>query len=159
HASPALDALFRLSHVIGAPPVMTSLALLMTLVHVLRRERRLALLWLGLGLSTVVVQVALKYAVLRPRPELWPRIVVQDGFSFPSGPGLGAATLLPLLAVSIGRFRPGWERAALPASVVLAAWIGLGRLYLGVHWPTDVLAGWTLGALQTTAGLRWLGKP
>ena len=158
HASPVLDAGFKLSHVVGNPPVMVSLALLMTLCHVVRRERDLAWLWAGLGLSTVVIQYVLKYSVLRARPELWPRIVTQDGFSFPSGHALCAATLLPLLAISLGRMQPRWAWPALCASIVLAAWIGLGRLYLGVHWPSDVVAGWTIGILQTTAAVRWVHR-
>jgi membrane-associated phospholipid phosphatase len=158
HASPALDAAFRLSHFVGAPPVMVALAALMALWHGVRRERAMVLLWVALGLSTVGVQVALKYTVLRPRPELWPRLVSQDGFSFPSGHALGAATMLPLLAASVSRSRRSWAPAAFVVSIVLAAWIGLGRLYLGVHWPSDVLAGWTMGALQSTFALRWLSR-
>ncbi len=158
HASPAWDAVFRFSHVVGSPPAMSALALAMAAWHASQREREPALLWLALGTNTVAIMLGLKYAVLRPRPALWPRIVDQDGYSFPSGHALGSATLLPMLAVSLSRARPAWTRAALVASAVLAAWIGFGRMYLGVHWPTDVAAGWTLGALQSTLGLRWLRR-
>jgi undecaprenyl-diphosphatase len=39
---------------------------------------------------------------------------------------------------------------------LVAFWIGFGRLYLGVHWPSDVLAGWALGALQALVAIRWV---
>jgi len=43
-----------------------------------------------------------------------------------------------------------------PVGVGVPLFLGFGRLSLGVHWPTDVLAGWTLGALQTAAAIRWI---
>jgi undecaprenyl-diphosphatase len=100
---------------------------------------------------------ALKAVVARPRPALWPWLVPQAGFSFPSGHALAAASFYPVLAWEAGCVRPLRRRwfAVLAALGVL--WLGLGRLYLGVHWPSDVLAGWALGAAQSglaLAGLR-----
>lgn len=95
-----------------------------------------------------LVQQALKSAVGRQRPR-WPDPVDSAHYAaFPSGHAMTAmvscALLLWLLRRS-GPGRPAW-RAALAAAVVSVAGVGLTRLYLGVHWMTDVLGGWLLGA-------------
>lgn len=150
-SSPFLDMLFRLSHEIGTLRFCAVLVLAATAWHGLRGERREALAWLGVGLATLILFLSLKPAFARPRPELWPRLVGDTGFSFPSGHALASATFYPLLAWVTLRLR----RAAFAlVGIGLPLFIGFGRLYLGVHWPTDVLAGWALGAAQAAAALR-----
>jgi membrane-associated phospholipid phosphatase len=153
HARPALDALFVFSHALGTPAFCLGLVLLAAGWHALHHERPYALLWLGLGLSTLVVQEALKLAVGRARPELWPRLVTQPGFSFPSGHAIAAATFFPLLAATASRAWPDARRWAWAAALLLGFYVGFGRMYLGVHWPTDVVAGWAIGTVQTAVGL------
>lgn len=98
----------------------------------------------------------------RARPDLWPRLGAwpplegPGGHSFPSGHALASATFYPLLAAELARRRPELKGLAYACGVGLPAFIGVGRLYLGVHWPSDVLAGWTLGALQALLATRAL---
>ncbi len=159
HASPWLDQLFLLSHELGTLRACTVLVLGAVAVHLVRGERRLALLWLLVGLSTFALQSGLKAAFDRPRPALWPRLLPSPRDpSFPSGHAVAAATFYPLAALLVGRRRPAWRRAAWVTAAGLALWIGLGRLYLGVHWPSDVLGGWAVGALQVAVAARWLGR-
>jgi undecaprenyl-diphosphatase len=157
-ASPAFDRLFLISHDLGT--VLFFLPLVLTLVfwHLHRGERRLAGWWGLLGLSTYLLQEGLKRLVGRPRPELWPRLVELGPYSFPSGHALAAATFFPLLAWDLTRAsRPRARVLAVCVGVLLSLCVGLGRLYLGVHWPSDVLAGWAIGALQCVAAARSLG--
>jgi uncharacterized damage-inducible protein DinB len=93
-----------------------------------------------------------------PRPSLWPRLVAVSGYSFPSGHATAGAALFPLLAFVIGRSLPRARVAAWVVAVALAAFVGVGRLVLGVHWPRDVLAGWLLGALLSASAIRWLRR-
>jgi undecaprenyl-diphosphatase len=66
--------------------------------------------------------------------------------------------LYPLLGWFLLRGRaPGWVGYALGA--VVGAFVGFGRLYIGVHWPSDVLAGWAIGAAFSLGAIRWLGDP
>jgi undecaprenyl-diphosphatase len=51
---------------------------------------------------------------------------------------------------------PELTRLSLAGGVLFAFYVGFGRLYLGVHWPSDVLAGWAMGALQTYAAVTYL---
>jgi membrane-associated phospholipid phosphatase len=158
HASPILDALFRASHVLGDTPFCTVLVLTLALAHWLKSERRESGLWLLLGATTFLLLEGLKYAVARSRPELWPRLVTQGGFSFPSGHATATATFYPLLAWIATRQRPRLRVTALALSVAFALFVGLGRLYLGLHWPSDVLAGWALGATQSSVAIAWLRR-
>ena len=159
HAGPVLDGLFILSHGLGIFWFCTPLVLLVASWHRSRGEKQAAQVWILVGLSTLVFEEVVKPLVARPRPELWPRLVAADSFSFPSGHALASATFYPLLAWDLTRDRSRRVRAlALAAGVVLSLFIGFGRLYLGVHWPTDVVAGWTIGAAQTAVAIRHLQR-
>jgi hypothetical protein len=152
---PALDAIFRLSHELGTLRFSVVLVLAAVVWHGRRGERREALAWLVVGLTTFVLFVSLKPAFATTRPFLWPRPmgVGATGFSFPSGHALAAATFFPLLAWVTLHLR------GVPFALVgvgLALFVGFGRLYLGVHWPSDVLGGWLLGAAQAATAIRWI---
>ena len=104
---------------------------------------------LVLGTSTLLVAV-LKPLIHRARPPLSLRLVTENEPSFPSGHSTSSAALFLtvglLVAVVIVR-RPIARALVVGISGLAAMLIGLSRLVLGVHWPTDVLAGWCLGAL------------
>lgn len=112
----------------------------------------------GLVLSTV-----LKIGFARPRPDLVPHAAVVYTPSFPSGHAmLSAATYLTLGAL-LARMHA--QRAVkvffLGMAVVLTVLVGVSRIYLGVHWPTDVLAGWAAGAVWASVCLlaaRWFQR-
>jgi undecaprenyl-diphosphatase len=151
---PLLDAFFLVSHALGQRQVFVGLVLFCTLVHLARGDRRAAILWLVTGLATMGLLEALKLATGRERPQLWPRLVPQGGGSFPSGHALASACLYTLLAAE-GARRWRSSRFTLYSLAALGSlWLGLGRLYLGVHWPTDVLAGWLLGAILGVTAAR-----
>ncbi len=158
HATPLFDELFRASHLLGAYPFCTAFVLVAALVHRLRGERREAAVWLVAGLGTAILLETLKVVVARARPELWPRLVTQGGYSFPSGHALASATFYPLLAYVLTRSRPRLLPLALALGVAMAFFIGFGRLYLGLHWPTDVASGWALGGAQSALAITWLRR-
>ncbi len=103
-----------------------------------------------------IVDMILKSLFHRPRPELVPHAAYVSTTSFPSGHSmLSAATYLTLGAL-LARSQPRKRLKAyfLLLAALLTFMVGISRVYLGVHWPTDVLAGWTAGA--TWAILCWL---
>ncbi len=157
-AHPVLDALAGLSHQLGRVSFCAALVAAGGTWHLHRKRRREAALWFGLGLSSFLLQAGIKPVVRRQRPRLWSGPVTETGYSFPSGHALVASTLYPLLGRELGR-RGSWvARLAGGLGGGVAAFVGLGRLYLGLHWPSDVLAGWVLGAGQTALGVALVEK-
>lgn len=109
-----------------------------------------ASMWLVLiavGSGQLVSSLA-KHGFDRPRPDLVPHGTLVYTASFPSGHSMMAAVTYLTLAAVVARTQP--RRALrvylLVLALLLTLAIGISRIYLGVHWPTDVLAGWTMGA-------------
>lgn len=153
-AGPTADHVFLLSHQLGTVPCCLVLVLAAAAICTYAKDRRQALVWLALGVSTFVLQAGLKDLVMRPRPDLWTGPITMTSYAFPSGHALAAATFYPLIAHGLAKPFPAARWAAYTCAIMLALFVGFGRLYLGVHWPTDVIAGWALGAAQTVLALR-----
>ncbi|WP_280401648.1 phosphatase PAP2 family protein [Nocardia carnea] len=122
----------------------------------LRRGRRAdAALVAGVGAASALLVPVTKNVIGRDRPPMADRLVTVDSPAFPSGHSTGVAAVVGVLAaLCFLRLR---HRVAAWTTVVLAAvfvaLVGLTRVYLGVHWPTDVLAGWSLGGLLVVLGV------
>ncbi|MEZ4615982.1 MAG: phosphatase PAP2 family protein [Caldilineaceae bacterium] len=104
----------------------------------------------------MLLSLLLKEGFARPRPDLVPHGSIVLTSSFPSGHSmLSAATYLTLGAL-LARLQPNprLKIYILTLAIFLMVVVGISRVYLGVHWPTDVLAGWTAGAVW--AALCWL---
>lgn len=106
------------------------------------------------------IRVALAAVIGRSRPPEADWGMYAAGFSMPSGHTATATFAAGLLCLGLARvLRGAWRVAAVAVLVLWAVLDGIGRVYLGVHWATDVVAGWLLGALLTVlaAGLfAWL---
>jgi undecaprenyl-diphosphatase len=133
---------------LGGAGVLTILTLAAAGFLALQRRRWLAAYLLAAVASGVVVSTVLKLGFDRPRPELVPHGQIVYTSSFPSGHSmLSAVVFLTLGALLASGQRNLRLRAYLIAlAVFLTTMVGVSRVYLGVHWPTDVLAGWTAGA-------------
>src|SRR5262245_8544481 len=134
---------------LGSTPSLVVIALLAAAWLAWRGRRADALLVaVGSGVGLTLASL-LKLVFTRARPPVAEHIVVVDSWSFPSGHSLNSMAVLGLLTVLAVRERPGWRWrtfvVALGAFLVFL--IGFSRVYLGVHWPSDVLAGWVAGAL------------
>ncbi|GAA3501656.1 phosphatase PAP2 family protein [Streptomyces prasinosporus] len=122
-----------------------------------RYAARWTAMWLVVTVALgTAVQQGLKAAVDRARP-VWPDPVDSAHYAaFPSGHAMTATVVCGLLLWLLHRHGVGrlaW-RAALVLAVLSVAGVGLTRVWLGVHWPTDVLGGWLLGALVVAAAVR-----
>ena len=105
----------------------------------------------GLAASTV-----LKHFFHRPRPELVPHLSYVYTSSFPSGHSMMSAITYLTLGTLLARLTPGWavKIYLVACALFVTGLIGISRVYMGVHYPTDVLAGWTAGLVW--AILCWL---
>jgi len=102
----------------------------------------------AIGLASLANQ-GLKAMIGRARPDLLDPIVEERGFSFPSGHSALGMVAWGILGVLVMRSRlpTAVKRAIVVVLAILIILIGLSRIWLGVHYPTDVLAGWTAGAV------------
>jgi membrane-associated phospholipid phosphatase len=97
--------------------------------------------------GTLLLNQGMKLAFARPRPLLWQRLIEETSYGFPSGHALGSLVLYGFMAYVLADRYPQYSRSIYSISVGLIALIGFSRLYLGVHYPTDILAGYAVGFL------------
>ncbi|WP_136620763.1 MULTISPECIES: phosphatase PAP2 family protein [Mesorhizobium] len=114
-----------------------------------------------------VLSSLLKVGIDRPRPELVSHLVTETSLSFPSGHAMLSAVTYLTLGALAARFLPGRTTKiyVLSLAVLTTLLVGISRIYLGVHWPSDVLAGWCAGFvwamlcwLTARAWQRWHGQ-
>lgn len=112
------------------------------------------------GLTLVAVAMAgrgvnslVKLDVARPRPTLEPHLVVEHSNSFPSGHSAGSMVFFLALALLVAHRGP-WRRTVAAVAVLAAMAVGITRVMLGVHWPSDVIGGWAFGALWVIVTLE-----
>ena len=149
---------------LGGFTVLTLVTLAALAVLLIYRRRLQALVFGTVVVAAQVAAEAVKLVVDRPRPDLVSHLDLTYSSSFPSGHAVMAPVVYFTLAVMIsaGEVHPDARRLLIVGSVLLVIAVGVSRVYLGVHWPTDVLAGWTLGsaiALAAWAVLRRLSRP
>lgn len=148
---------------LGGVGVLTLITLAITGFLFMTQKRHSAWMVLASVVGGVMLSNLLKWGFARPRPDLVPHGAIVYTQSFPSGHAMLSAvvylTLGALLARTQARVRVKIYLLAIAA--LLTAIVGISRLYLGVHWPTDVLAGWTIGAawaLICWLAMLWLQR-
>jgi undecaprenyl-diphosphatase len=146
---------------LGSAPVLVIAVLAVAGFLALSRNWGLALFTVAASLGGLALSSALKYLIDRPRPELVPREALTFTSSFPSGHSMMAAVVYLTLAALVVRLmeKKRLKGYALAVALALALLVGLSRVYLGVHWPSDVLAGWAAGAgwaMACWVAARWL---
>jgi len=124
------------------------------IVLAVRRQTWAAVVVAGTATIVAVLTTLLKAFVGRGRPMYAGASGAADGFSFPSGHSSGIVVLAGVdLLVLWPALSPRWRRIAVAVAVALVLVVGWTRLALGVHYLSDVMAGWALGALVVLAGL------
>jgi undecaprenyl-diphosphatase len=145
---------------LGGVTVMTLVTLVGVLAFLMHGKRWRAGILAGTVLLADLSSEALKQLYGRPRPDLVPHGSYVYSASFPSGHStLSAATFLTL-AMLIASLEPnrGTKIMVFALAMLLVLAIGVSRVYLGVHWPSDVLAGWCLGGGWALAAWTVLAK-
>ena len=135
----------RLGYLHGVVPFDIALVLALAL---LRRRREALFAAVALG-GSALLNLAAKQAFARERPALWESIAPETSFSFPSGHAMGSMTVASVLILLAWHTRWRWWIVA--AMAVFVAMVGLSRVYLGVHYPSDILAGWAAACVWAVA--------
>ena len=161
HRPGGLTAAARAVTHLGDPWVVAVVAVTTALLLLLGRQQRLALLVASSTLGAAMASTAAKYAVDRPRPDrsLW--LHDTSGPAFPSGHATQSIALYAALAVVVIQLSRSRTIRLVVATcaVLVAATVGASRVYLGVHWTSDVLCGWAVATMWLASLLLfgWAG--
>ena len=157
--SPSIHFTMRLFTAIGSLPVVIAVLALAIISGVRRGEHRAAHCLLAVSVASEVFNWVLKHLVARPRPTLFEEIATLHTYSFPSGHAMTGAAVYGMIGVVLAREYPRFRRQLAVAVPILVILIGVSRIFLGVHWPTDVLAGWAAGTALLLVGFAALVLP
>ncbi len=155
HAVPWLTQIFVVVTTFGSGWVLVPAAAVLAAILFWRRRWADGLVLISATLGAAVLNAVLKLVIHRPRPEFLEPLAHAGGYSFPSGHAASAAAFY----MTLGLLGAGWVRRwetrvyVLLASIFAVALIGFSRLYLGVHYLSDVLAGYALGAFWATTAI------
>ena len=138
-ASPFLDDFFVVVSKLGYQGVI-ALDVLVVLVLLGFRRWREATFAAVAFMGSALLNLGTKQFFQRDRPTLWESISPEDTFSFPSGHAMGSMTLAMVLVMLAWHTRWRWPTTLAAATFVVL--VGYSRVYLGVHFPSDILAGW-----------------
>lgn len=155
--SDALTAVVLVVTEIGAFWTMAGLILLIT-VALWWVSKRSAVFFLLASAGAGLLNLAAKLLVERPRPyvaEVVEAVYAAGGWSFPSGHAMGTMGFALSVYFVSRRLRPRIQWLALAFGLTLTGSVGASRIYLGVHYPSDVLAGWALGAAWVLVLYAW----
>jgi len=157
--SPLGDRLMVMVTELGDSEVLYGFTLLMSLWLIWRRDWRMTLHWVIAVAAVGLLSWALKLHTTVPRPPLLDTSVMS--YAFPSTHAGLSVAVFGFLAVAIAReLRSNWHWVPYSLAVFLVVSISFSRLYLGAHWLSDVLAGWSLGLLWVaTMGIAYRHNP
>ena len=146
YINPAFTVIVKIITNIGGPVIITIICLVLLLLHATRKKYGIPVL--VTVVTSFLLNCILKNIFLRPRPDVL-RLVTETSYSFPSGHSMVNASLYTILVLLLlSNSNKKGKRIILSISlIILFILIGVSRIYLGVHYLGDVLAGWILGIL------------
>lgn len=143
---PVLEFIARLFTALGEPTILigAGVAVMLWLWYAGRLKLGVALFLIamaGRGLSELQ-----KYWFARPRPDLDTHLVLVKTSSFPSGHANSSMIFYTTMALALTA-NTRWSRVAFAGAILMSLMVGISRVMLGVHWPSDVIGGWCFGLL------------
>ena len=146
-ASAGFDRVFVAMSALGYAWGVVPADVLLVLALAWRRRFREGL-FAGIAIiGSLLLNVTAKHVFARTRPDLWTSIAPETTYSFPSGHAMGSITLAWVVVLLCWHTR--WRWPATGIAVGFTAMVGLSRVYLGVHYPSDILAGWAAASTWT----------
>ena len=147
HAAPWLVGTAQAFSTFGSPPVLGTVAAVGVLLLWLQLRESPSALFLTFSLGgAMLLNVLFKLFFARVRPALFDHLTPAPGYSFPSGHAMGSAAFFLAVYLVVATLFPRWRWLVGVIGVLFTLGIGISRLVLQVHYPSDVLAGWALSA-------------
>lgn len=158
--SERIEGMVRDVTALGSTVLLTMLTAVVVLFLLVAGKWQLALFVLIAVGGGQIVSTLLKLGIDRPRPDLVPHLMRETSLSFPSGHAMMSAVTYLTLGSLIARIltQRRLKILVMAVAVLLTLMVGVSRVYLGVHWPSDVLAGWIAGlawAIGCWLAARW----
>ena len=151
YAGPGMDRFFIAISRIGYEGVIVMDVAIVVLLLAFRRWREATFAAIAF-IGSALLNLGSKQLFQRDRPSLWESVSPETTFSFPSGHAMGSMTLA--MAVVLLAWPTRWRWPVLSVAAVFALLVGFSRIYLGVHYPSDILGGW-MAAMAWVVG-TWL---
>lgn len=155
-ANPTLDTVMVGITRAGDPHTVVPLTLVVFGLLLWKRRFLEARFFALNALGGAVLSYCLKLAFSKQRPQLWNSPITEVTYSYPSGHALGSMVIYGFLSYLIAKLYPHYAKASYVIATLLIAAIGFSRLYLGVHWPTDIVGGYCIGLLWITVCISLL---
>jgi len=152
---PAITVLFWTATIIGGPAGLAVIVAVIAAILLVRKERASVFFVVVTAVSGAILNMVLKAIFARSRPDLATALTVARSYSFPSGHAMGSFITFGALAY-IGLRQPWpWvaKSAALAIALTMVVLVGLSRVYLGVHWTSDIAGGWSAGSVWLTSAV------
>ena len=153
-ATPQLDRVMLFITSLGNPPAVVTIFVATIAWLLLKRRYSNPIRFTIACAGGVAINQGMKLFFAKPRPELWPRLITDPTFSFPSGHAVGSMVVYGFIAYILARELPIYQRYIYAVASILIMAIGFSRLYLGVHYPTDIIAGYGVGILWLVTCLK-----
>jgi len=154
HRTASMTSMMKAVTMLGSSAVLVPLVVVAGLVARQRRAGWKPLVVLAASLlGSIALYDVVKVLVGRPRPAVGRLVATATGYSFPSGHAVGATAALGALAYLCATWQRGWAAkvATWASAIIVVLLVGFSRVYLGVHWTSDVVGGYALGALWLAA--------
>ncbi len=140
--SPPLDTFISIATDSGGVVGVTVLtAIAVGLLYFARKRHAMWQLLLGV-IGAVVINLVLKAIFMRERPDLWEHIVLETSYSFPSGHAMASSALAASVVLILWHTK--WRWWAVSVAILYTLFVGASRMYLGVHYPSDVVGAWVV---------------
>lgn len=163
-ANAGLDRVFVLVTQLGYAWGVVPFDVVLVLALVLYRRKRESVFAAVSIIGSMLLNIAAKHSFARARPDLWASIRPETTYSFPSGHAMGTMTLAMALVLLCWSVRTpwgwGWRWPVTILGSVFVLLVGVSRIYLGVHYPSDILAGWAAASVWVVGvyGLVFYGS-
>ena len=142
HATSTLDTLFLTLTNLGSAIFVTTATLLLLVSSLVRKRYRLAIFITIVMGGMIICNLLLKALFERPRPDLWEWLIQETSYSFPSGHATASMALGIVLLVYFWHTK--WRIFVCVMALLYVLTVSFSRLYLGVHYPSDIIGGWLL---------------
>ncbi len=147
-STPELDRFFLILTEFGGVAFVALVTIALFCYLIYKKQRYNALL-LGAGVGgAALINYLAKITFVRERPDLWNQLITETTYSFPSGHAAGSSALAICIVAILWQTR--WRIPALILAAIYIPLIGYSRMYLGVHYLTDITAGWILSVAWAT---------